>query len=499
MTEPSTKPRLRYSPFRHWVSLIGVLIVVASILSFVLLLVIDLFSGKRNPYLGVLTYLVAPMFALLGVILVGIGWIVHRRRLARLAPGMNASVVAIDFSQPRQLRALIIFLVCSALFLFVAAVGSYQTYHATESVQFCGQACHVPMRPQFEASLHSPHSRVACTECHIGPGAASFFRAKLNGLNQVYLTALDKFPRPISGHGKIKINQTTCEQCHWPDRYVGLVDRTYNHYLDDKENTPYSVRLLLKVGGADPTHGPVGGIHWHMNVANKVEYIAYDTAKKTNDPTRQKIPWIRFTDTSGKVTEYRTKSFQEDPAKFSIHVMDCMDCHNRPAHQFRVPNDSVDLAISLGRISTNLPAIKKAAVLALTGDYTNESEAMEKIAASLREKYPNHPDVPKAIETVQGIYRKNFFPEMKTNWKTHPNNIGHKDWPGCFRCHDNEHVSADGKLKISNTGCNSCHTILAESKGGKPPEVNLNGLKFEHPEEGWEDMTCTDCHNGTME
>jgi hypothetical protein len=499
MTEPSTKPKLRYSPLKHWVSLIGVLVAAASVFSFVLLLLIDLFSAKRNPYIGILTYLVAPMFTLLGAILIGIGWIVHRRRLAHLAPGTSVSAVAIDFSQPKQLRNLIIFLICSALFLFVAAVGSYQTYHATESVQFCGQACHVPMKPQFEAYLHSPHARVGCTECHIGPGAANFFRAKLNGLNQVFQTALDGFPRPIKGHEKIHITQAICEQCHWPNKYVGNLDRTYHRYLDDTNNTPYSVRLLLKVGGGDPTHGPVGGIHWHMNVANKVEYIAYDTAKKTNDPTRQKIPWIRFTDANGKVTEYRTKAFKEDPSKFPMHVMDCMDCHNRPAHQFRAPNDSVDLAIALGKISTNLPAIKRTAVLALTGKYATEAEALDKIATSLREKYPNHPDVPKAVEIVQDIFRRNFFPEMKTDWRTHPNNISHKDWPGCFRCHDNEHTSPDGKLKISNTDCNSCHTIIAEAKGGAPARFDLNGLKYEHPEEGWEDMSCSDCHTGSME
>jgi len=491
MSESSSKPRLRYSPLKHWVSLIGVLILIASVFAFILLLLIDLFSAKRNPYVGVVAYLVTPLFSLVGLLLIGVGWIVHRRRLAHLAPGASVSVIAIDFSQPKQLRALVIFLICAAVFLFVTAVGSYQTYHATESVQFCGQACHVPMKPQFEAYLHSPHARVECTECHIGRGAASFFKAKLNGLNQVNLTARNSFPRPIDGHEKINIHQSTCEQCHWPNKYVGSLDRTYPHFLDDTNNTPYSVRLLLKVGGGDPTHGPVGGIHWHMNMGNKVEYIALDEQ-------RQKIPWIRMTDPQGKVTVFKTKKFTNDIANYSIRQMDCMDCHNRPAHQFRAPNDAVDLAISLGQISTNLPAIKRASVLALTGKYATESEANEKIAAALRGKYGNHPDTDKAVQAVQAIYRQNFFPEMKTDWKSHPNNIGHKDWPGCFRCHDNEHVAADGKQTISNTGCNSCHTIVAEAKGGKPAKINLNGLEFQHPEEGWDGMLCTDCHDGSM-
>jgi hypothetical protein len=102
--------------------------------------------------------------------------------------------------------------------------------------------------------------------------------------------------------------------------------------------------------------------------------------------------------------------------------------------------------------------------------------------------------VPKAIDAVQDIYQKNFFPEMKTDWRTRPNNIGHKTWPGCFRCHDNEHKSADGAQKISNTGCNSCHIIISVAKGGEPAKFDLNGVKFEHPEEGWELMNCSSCH-----
>jgi len=245
------------------------------------------------------------------------------------------------------------------------------------------------------------------------------------------------------------------------------------------------------VGGGDPTHGPVGGIHWHMNVGNKVEYVA-------TDPLKQRIPWIRFTDAKGVVTEYRAKGFQDDPAKHTLHTMDCMDCHNRPAHQFRAPNDAVDLAIALGRISTNLPAIKRAAVLALTADYRTEAEAVDKIAGVLRGKYGARPELPATIEAVQAIYRQNFFAEMKTDWRTHPNNIGHKDWPGCFRCHDNEHATADGKEKISNTGCNSCHTIVAEGKTTQLTEFNAAGAEFKHPEEGWDSMNCFDCHNGTM-
>jgi hypothetical protein len=155
--------------------------------------------------------------------------------------------------------------------------------------------------------------------------------------------------------------------------------------------------------------------------------------------------------------------------------------------------------MSLGVISTNLANVKRTAVLALTQPYATKEEAFEKIAASLRAKYLNHPDAETAIGATRDIFGKNFFPVMKTHWKLHPNNIGHKDWPGCFRCHDNEHVTADGKKRINRNNCNSCHLILAEGKGTSLDQLSLRGLTFKHPEEGWEELKCHDCHNGTME
>ena len=52
---------------------------------------------------------------------------------------------------------------------------------------------------------------------------------------------------------------------------------------------------------------------------------------------------------------------------------------------------------------------------------------------------------------------------MKVNWKTHPNNIGHFYFQGCFRCHDGNHVSKDGK--VISKDCNSCHTVIEQVEG----------------------------------
>lgn len=478
--------------FRNWISLAGITIAASSLFSFLLLLTLDYFAKEESPYLGILTYLVAPAFLVLGLLLICVGWVLHRRKRARAAKGGRPFRFYIDLSLARHRKFLGVFLATAAVLLLISSVGSYQTYHVTKSVQFCGQACHSVMEPQYVAYQHSPHAQVECTACHIAPGAKSFVQAKLGGLHQVYDTVLGKVEKPIKGWERVHITQHTCEQCHWPKRFVGNLDRTYVHYLDDATNTAYAVRLLLKVGGGDPTHGPVGGIHWHMNVANKVEYIA-------TDPKRQKIPYVRVTDDKGQVTEFRTKEFKDDPATHMLRTMDCMDCHNRPAHHFRTPNDAVDLAMTLGKISTALPSVKREAVLALTKDYATKTEGLKTIENTLRGKYAGSNEVNSTIAEVQKIYGNYFFPEMKTEWSLYPNNIGHKDFPGCFRCHDDEHKTADGKRTIKASDCNACHTILGEGRGTEISRLEGNGLKFKHPEEGWEGMRCSDCHNGKID
>ncbi len=497
-TNTSSQPSARFALFRNWISMSGGVLAVAALFAFFLLAVFDLTAKSDSPYLPILTYLITPGFLVAGLFLVIVGWWLQRRRLKRGQASFGALVI--DFSNPLHRKRLLTFTVASVFFLFLTVIGSYESYVATKSVVFCGEACHTSMEPQYVAYQHSPHARVECVTCHIAPGAEGFVKAKFNGLHQLYATAVGNYPRPVTGHGRLNIEQKTCEQCHWPKNYIGDVDRTFAHYLDEKDNPPYTVRMTLKVGGGDPTHGPVGGIHWHMNLDNKVEYIAFDSKTQKDDLSRQKIPWIRITDAQGKETVYKTKKFTNDIAGLKLHRMDCLDCHNRPAHQLRAPNDAVELAMSLGQISTNLTSIKKFAVKALTASYTNRTEGLDRIAATLKTRYSNNPpELAGSIAAVQTIYRQNFFPEMKASWKVYPNNIGHKDWPGCFRCHDNEHVAADGKSKVRGSACNDCHLILAEGKGAELLKLDGSGAKFKHPAEGWEDMLCSDCHNGSME
>jgi nitrate/TMAO reductase-like tetraheme cytochrome c subunit len=478
----------RHSPFRNWVSLSGLVIAVGSFFSFLLLFVLDALAHSSNPYVGILTYMVAPGFGVMGVCLMVLGIWIGRRRITR---GVAPPSVRIDLSRPRDRKVLGLFVGASVVFLLVSAVGSYQTYHYTESVQFCGEACHKVMQPEMTTYHNGPHARVACVECHIGPGAAWFVKAKVSGTYQVYSVLFHKYSRPIGTPIKnLRPAQETCEQCHWPRKFVGDKVKTFDYFLGDETNTFHEVKLMLKVGGADPTHGPVSGIHWHMSVANKIEYIA-------TDRERQKIPWVRVTDQQGVVTEYRSPKFTNDIAGYTIRRMDCIDCHNRPAHRYRSPEDAVNTAMSIGQIDPGMHWIKTNAVFVLAEKYQTEEEATNSIATQLSEKYPGDPRIKPAITAVQQIYHDNFFPEMNASWRNYPENIGHKNWPGCTRCHDDEHTSTDGKKKIIFSNCNQCHIILAQGNNRKLTEATLQGQPFVHPADEIPDgFKCSDCHTG---
>ena len=483
----SQKPPQRPSLLRNWLSLIGLVMVIGAIFSFIQLFILDMVAHYSNPYISILTWMVVPAFLILGLFLTIVGELRERRR-RKGAPSLM-SLVQVDLSRPRDRRRMAIFLSGAVLFLLLSAVGSYNSYQFTESVQFCGETCHTVMKPELTAHALGPHARVACAACHIGPGASWFVRSKLSGSYQVYATLFDKYPRPIPTPIKnLRPARETCEECHWPNQFIGNLDQTFHYFLSDASNTPYSLRMTLKVGGSDPLRGPVSGIHWHTSPSNRVDYVATDEA-------RQDIPWVRMTDAQGVVTVYRTSGFTNAVSPGLTRTMDCIDCHNRPSHRFNSPDDAVDLALSLGQIDPTLPWIKTNAVFALTRTYHNETEAQQGIATILAENYPNDPRIHEVIPVVQRIYDDNFFPQMKSDWRAYPNNIGHLLWPGCFRCHDGNHKSADGK--VITASCNACHVILTQGNGPQLQQLTPGGQEFQHPG-GPYDNTCNLCHDGTL-
>jgi hypothetical protein len=469
----------------------------SSFFSVLALIAMDINQGFPNPYLGILTYIVAPGFLVAGLLLIVAGALLERRRRRRIAAGEIPRHPVIDFNVDRHRMVFVVGGTVTFLFFLVSAVGTYRTYHFTESVEFCGQTCHTVMEPEFTAYQGSPHARVACVQCHIGPGAGWFVQSKLSGAYQVYATLRDIYPRPIpTPIENLRPAQETCEQCHWPSKFFGNVERVNDHFFSDSANTQWTIRLLMKIGGGDPEFGRAGGIHWHMNIAIRVEYIATDSA-------RQVIPWVRVTDRDGNVTVYESQSAPlppEEQASHEVRQMDCIDCHNRPSHIYNAPARAVNLAMSTGRISPQLPYIKRTATALLTAEYETTEQALAAIGDSLRAELGGSADpalLEQAVAAVHTIYRNNFFPAMKVNWRAYPSNLGHTLFPGCHRCHDGQHVSGSGR--VITRDCNACHVIIAQGNGPAAETLTPAGLEFQHPidiGDLWKVANCAECHTG---
>jgi len=484
--------------FWNYTSLIAAVIAGISFTVNVFLLIVDFLAPRQNPYVGIITYMILPMITISGVGLVVLGAIVRYVKLRRGREVLELPQLDLNTPGHRFLLAAS-FLVIIA-FLGFSAVGGYQAYHFSDSVQFCGQTCHTVMRPEYTAYRNSPHARVACVACHIGPGAEWFVKSKMSGAYQVYSVTFNKFSRPIpTPVHNLRPAQETCEQCHWPAKFWGEQLAVRVHYGSDKANARREVSLLIKTGGGGPD-GPTHGIHWHMNIANEIWYVA-------TDEKRLVIPWVRTKAPSGRVTEFVSTEkpiTPEERKKYEMRRLDCMDCHNRPSHRYMPPGRALDPSLLAGRISTDLPYIKKVAVEAMVQPYATTTEAEQKIEQYLRafykKEYPNvlatqGEKIAAAVTEVKRIYGQNFFPEMRVNWRAYPDHIGHKEFPGCFRCHDGRHASADGRA-ISRD-CGACHDFLDRKKGSLLKVTATPA--FAHP---WRlggkhaEIICGTCHTG---
>ncbi|MBI4354526.1 MAG: NapC/NirT family cytochrome c, partial [Candidatus Omnitrophica bacterium] len=492
------------SLLRNPISFLGVAVASVSTAFGLPMMFIDMFSRRAHPYLAVVIYLVLPFVAAGGValILLGVLW-EHGRRKRR--PGQAIPPLPrIDLNQPKHQALVVVTLTAIMVVIVLLSVTGYQAYHFTESVKFCGLVCHQVMKPEYTAYQHSPHARVACTQCHVGPGASWFVRSKITGAYQVYAVAFNKYPRPIGTPIKnLRPAQETCEQCHWPAKFFGAQQKTFNHYLADETNSPWQIQMLIKVGGGDPAIGSTTGIHWHMNISNEIEYIA-------SDERRDIIPWVRTTDREGRVTEYLSTEQPLSPeqiAKAETRRMDCVDCHNRPSHIYYPPDRAIEQSFEAGRLDRSLPYLKREGIRLLAQPYASEREASEAILKGLAEFYQTtYPEVyheraaavQQATVELQAIYARNIFPEMHVDWRAYPSHIGHLNAEGCFRCHDGLHTSREGKVITKD--CNACHTILGQ---GPPEELlatSLQAQPFRHPVDVGMDVTefkCSECHTGT--
>jgi hypothetical protein len=437
-----------------------------------------LLPGPPHPYIGILFFLIFPGIFVFGLLLIPLGIWLQRRTLRRKG-NLPKTFPDIDLHLPMVRRTLGYVAFGTMINLLIVGTASYLGVQYMETQNFCGATCHVVMQPEYTTYQNSPHSRVACVDCHIGAGATWFVRSKLSGLGQVYAVAFHTYPRPIpSPVQNLRPAQATCEQCHWPQRFTGDKFLVNTSYKDDEKNTPETDVFLMKVGGRT-WQGSVGIHGHHLAGGVSVRYIS-------TDAERQTIPVVDYTDDQGKTTEFvstDTKPTKEQLDKGDHRVMDCVDCHNRPTHTFDLPENAVDKQMSIGRISAVLPYIKKKAVEVLKVNYTTRDVAEQSITNEITAFYQtNYPEIARANRAlvrqagreVANIYLRNIFPDMHVTWGTHPNNLGHNDSPGCFRCHDGNHTSADGQT-ITND-CSACHQILAS--GEEHPKILTDlGLK----------------------
>jgi hypothetical protein len=438
--------------------MLGVALVTTAGFSWLFALPTQLRGHASNPYIGIVVFIVIPVIFILGLVLIPIGIFLARQRIRHIGRAMWEDANRTTYIK----RFAIFFAVTSAVNILIGTQGTYRAIEHMDTVQFCGQSCHV-MKPEFTAHHNSPHSRVACVDCHVAPGAAGWVASKKAGTRQLLDVVFRRVHYPIESaieSNRLVPSRDTCELCHWPAKFDGVKLRVIPHFKDDAANTQTQTVLMMLIGG-----GELGGIHGkHMGPGVEIHYASQDAKRQT-------IPWVEYRNQStGEVrTFFAEGSTAQTIASLPRYQMQCVDCHNRPTHTFELPERAVDEAMGLGRISSTLPFIKKEAVQLLKANYQTNEEASRVIPSALASFYQaSNPalaserskDIAAAGAEIAAIFNRNVFPELKVSWGTYPNNLGHTDFPGCFRCHDGSHSTADQKETITQD-CSTCHEPLA--------------------------------------
>lgn len=488
------------------ITIVGAFLVIIAVLALLTFGLFNFVAPATNPYVDIVGYLVIPGILLIGLIIIPLGVLLKSWRLRRHDPQQKLvfRLPRVNLNDPAQRRAAKVVVVGTFIFLPAVAVSSYHGYHYTDSTEFCSQACHAVMEPEAVTFARSGHARVACAECHIGAGASWFVKSKLSGTRQVLAVMRNSYSRPIPpAIQELRPARETCEQCHWPEKSFGAQLAELARFAADESNTRQDIAMLLKTGSGPRSGRQAEGIHIHVALEGRIEYVAAD--EKLQD-----IVWVQFTDFDGREVVYRADGQPHSAPKPGGRTrhMDCMDCHNRAAHRLRAPSETVDLALAEGTIDPTLPYIKREAVAALVRPYPEPENVADDIANSIAAFYrTNYPEVwnngesaiRESAKTITAIYERSFFPHMRVDWRTYPDNIGHKVSPGCFRCHDGGHVDEHGN-RLSHA-CDGCHTFLNPMVIEEDESPVLREGEFIHipPLEGRHaNLRCDRCHSGGL-
>jgi hypothetical protein len=463
--------RLAFSASDNWITILGIILTTGAGFTQVWSWFLEFASPHAvHPYVGIVLFMVLPMIFVMGLVLIPAGILLRRRKLRREGH-LPLDSPKIDLSSP-HIRKVMVFVAAATLVnIVLMGTATVRGVDYMDSSRFCGLTCHTPMITEYRAFSDSPHARVGCAQCHIGPGTESFMRAKLAGVRQVFGVVFNNYSRPIpSPVVSLRPARETCEACHWPQKFSGEQILVRTHYGEDAASTPSTTVLMLKIGGLSGASST--GIHGrHLDAKSRITYVS-------GDPQRQTIAQVTYRDDKGQLVDYVSPDVKPVPgaAPIAPRQMDCVDCHNRPTHAFEMPDIAIDRLLTEHSVSRDLPFIKKKGVEILKADYKNQDSAAVLIPQAVADYYKtSYPDIfnqKRALVDAAGLaikdaYLRNVSPEMKLTWGTHPNHIGHQDGGGCFRCHDGSHATKDGRAIAS--ACDTCHVILAQDE--KEPKI----------------------------
>jgi hypothetical protein len=444
----------------HPLAVAGVAITTIAAVLFITMLLAAIAGMLTNPYAGLVVFVALPALFITGLILIAVG--VRKRRRALLRdPNAVLDWPVIDLRIEGVRRTAIIITGLTAFNVMLVLLAGYGGLHWMESPNFCGQTCHTPMRPQFTAWQAGPHARVACVDCHIGEGAKGFIHAKAGGVRQLVELATNTYSRPIPPGAAMPpgAQAKTCGGCHTPGRPVGDRIRVIREYADDEANVETVTTLQMHVGGGAPTGAPGPAIHRHADPGLRIEYVATDAARQT-------IPYVKATDASGQVREYRAPDTTDQMIRDgSRYTMDCIDCHNTVGHPIaQTPERALDQAMASHPVGRGMPFARREGVRLVKESYPSTEAAERAIDEALRGFYRSRGGsideaaLAQTVAAVQGAYRENVFPDMKVTFGSYPDNTGHITSNGCFRCHDESHTTSDGKTISAD--CEMCHKQL---------------------------------------
>ena len=454
----------RASLARHPLAVAGAVLTTVSAVVFMALVVAVLFGLFDHPYAGLVVFVLVPAFFVLGLLLIPLGMWLEVRRLRNYPDAIRAWPV-LDLRQPHTRRTILAVIALTAVNIVIVSLAGKGAIHYMESPTFCGQTCHLPMTPQFTAWQSAPHSNVTCTQCHVGEGAKALVRSKMAGTRQLYHVITNQIPKPIPGVADMRPALETCGHCHWAGRDLGDVIKVKREYADDDANSETETILQMLVGGPGRPTSSGRAIHWHADPNVRIEFVH-------TDHERQKIPLVRMIGKDGSIKEYKAEGATDDEiARGERRVMDCIDCHNVPAHRIApTAEGAIDAAIAEGSISRGLPFVRRESIRLVKADYPTREQGLEEIDRGVRAFYSGKDGVDDAalvrtIAAVKNVYGRNVFPSMKVTFGVYPDNLGHIDSPGCARCHDGRTASDGSKI---NDDCEYCHKQIERPSGGRP-------------------------------